>query len=367
MDRKRGRAALAVALVALIALATSSCGGDDASGGAGDAAKEPTADASDDAIPEVATQVIVKGDGAQPVKGDIVLVHFVLTLPDGKKIESTRDRNEPYAFTLGVGHAPPGFDDAVLKMPVGARVQLTVPWRRAYGERGYPGVLPPRTDLLFDLELLGIVVIRHEVIQAGTGPAVRTGQTVLVHYTGTLPDGTKFDSSDDRDEPLPVQVGAGNVIPGWDLTLAKMRVGDRWKVTIPAPLAYGNKGTGTVPPNSDLTFDTEVLGFLEPTIEILKRGEGPQPRTGQMVSVHYVGTLEDGTKFDSSRDRGEPYEFQLGAGQVIQGWEMVVSSMRVGDHWNVKIPWQLAYGKEGSPSIPPKTNLVFDMELMAIK
>ena len=101
--------------------------------------------------------------------------------------------------------------------------------------------------------------IQVEVLATGTGPEVDPGDTALVHYTGTFPDGRKFDSSRDRGQPFPVPVGRGQVIKGWDVTLAEMRQGDRWMVTIPYALAYGERGGGPIPPRADLVFDIEVL------------------------------------------------------------------------------------------------------------
>jgi FKBP-type peptidyl-prolyl cis-trans isomerase len=102
-------------------------------------------------------------------------------------------------------------------------------------------------------------------------------------------------------------------------------------------------------------------------IEDLKVGTGAEARAGQQVTVHYVGTLTDGNKFDSSRDRGKGFGFKLGAGQVIQGWDQGVAGMKVGGLRKLTIPPHLAYGERGFPgAIPPNSTLVFEVELLAV-
>lgn len=105
----------------------------------------------------------------------------------------------------------------------------------------------------------------------------------------------------------------------------------------------------------------------ELVIETLTPGAGDEAKAGQKVTVHYTGTLTNGEKFDSSKDRGKPFSFGLGAGQVIKGWDQGVAGMKVGEVRKLTIPSHLAYGERGFPPvIPPGSTLVFEVELLGV-
>lgn len=232
--------------------------------------------------------------------------------------------------------------------------------------------------------------LKYAILKAGDGPAVKKHTQVKVHYTGWLENGTKFDSSVDRKRPFELTVGAGRVIKGWDEGLQGMSVGEKRQLVIPPKLAYGDRevGGGLIPANSTLTFEVELLeiiGTFEPAEKpakveekdyklkesglkyaVLTEGKGASAKKGQRVTVHYSGWLTNGKKFDSSVDRGETFQFGLGAGQVIKGWDEGVEGMKPGEKRQLVIPAKLAYGSQevGGGLIPANSTLVFDVYLI---
>ena len=217
----------------------------------------------------------------------------------------------------------------------------------------------------------------------GEGAVAQAGQTVIVHYTGWLHDegapdnkGAKFDSSLDRNEPFDFPLGGGRVIQGWDEGVAGMQEGGERTLVIPSEMGYGARGAGdAIPPNAKLVFDVKLLKVIKTDMVDTKIGEGEVAQEGQHVTVHYTGWLFDknaadnkGTKFDSSRDRDEPFDFPLGMGQVIQGWDMGVHGMKVGGQRTLVIPPEMGYGRRGAGGvIPPNATLVFEVELLAVE
>ncbi len=137
-----------------------------------------------------------------------------------------------------------------------------------------------------------------------------------------------------------------------------------------------NRDTTTLPNDdekeTELNLNTQenmttISDFEQLAITTIQQGEGQGAATGDVVSVHYEGTLSDGTKFDSSYDRGVPFEFTLGQNSVIQGWEQGLLGMRVGEIRELKIPSSMGYGPSGSGPIPGSAGLIFKVELLEIK
>ena len=222
-------------------------------------------------------------------------------------------------------------------------------------------------------------------IAIGTGTQAGVGDVLEVNYVGALlSDGTEFDASWNRSQTFFVPIGMGAVIPGWDQGIVGMREGGRRVLITPPDLAYGSSGAGSsIPPDATLVFVVDLVAVLdlqppaipEPTevgalleVEDLVAGTGDPVESGDTVTVHYLGTLTDGTVFDASWRRGMPFTTTIGVGMVIPGWDQGIVGMREGGRRLLKIPSDLAYGERGSgAAIPPDTPLLFVVDLIRIQ
>lgn len=235
--------------------------------------------------------------------------------------------------------------------------------------------------------------IWYVITEQGTEEMPNDKSKVKAHYTGTLMDSTKFDSSVDRGEPL--DFALGQVIKGWQEAIKMLGKGGKGTFYIPSELAYGARATGAIPANSVLKFDIELIDFEqiltpeeraakdEETIKkyladnniqaerlesgvwyvMTKEGTGAKPSVKAKVKAHYSGKLLDGTKFDSSYDRGTPFETTLD--RVIVGWKESIPTLKKGGKGTFYIPSALAYGERGAgANIPPNAVLMFDIELV---
>jgi len=209
-------------------------------------------------------------------------------------------------------------------------------------------------------------------------------------------------------EAFDYEVGSGQLGIGFETGLVQMKEGDKSTIIVPFNLAWGSQGMAQagVAPYSTLVFEVELVKVstkeqiekaqakemksaqaksvaetkkylrdnkitVKPTasglyyVQIIE-GSGAQAVAGKKVKVHYTGTLLDGTKFDSSLDKGVPFEFTLGQNEVIAGWDEGIAMMKVGGRAKLVIPSDLAYGPRGSGPIPPSATLVFEVELIEV-
>ncbi|XP_057655675.1 FK506-binding protein 59 [Diorhabda carinulata] len=214
-----------------------------------------------------------------------------------------------------------------------------------------------------------------EVIQEGTGDEYPPpGCKVSVHYTGTLTDGTKFDSSRDRNEPFTFDLGKGNVIKAWDIGVATMKKGERSILTCAPEYAYGANGSPpTIPPNATLKFDVEVLNWkcedlspnMDGTIERAQIGPGEgysTPNEGAQVELHIVGKYEN--RIFDERD----VTFTVGEGSeanIISGIDIAIQKFKKNETSRLIIKPKYAFGQEGSKeyNIPPNATVDYTVTL----
>lgn len=228
--------------------------------------------------------------------------------------------------------------------------------------------------------------LEYTITEKGTsGKKAEIGDKVVVHYTGKLTNDTVFDSSVKRGTPFTFKLGAGQVIKGWDEAFQILEVGDKATIKFGPELGYGDRAMGSIPANSTLIFDVELIDVIpgikpwdakgKDTITtasglkyIIMESKGGTPvKPGSKATVHYSGFFKDGKMFDSSVERGQPFSLKVGAGQVIKGWDEGLSLLKKGDKAKLIIPYQLAYGEQGRPPvIPAKSDLIFDVEIVDV-
>ena len=230
--------------------------------------------------------ILEQGDGEQALPGQVVAVHYTGWLEDGSSFDSSIDRGQPFSFALGRGMVIPGWDEGIAYLRVGDKARLVIPSELAYAEAGRPGI-PPDSTLIFDVELVSIsegapespteidqadYIVTDSGLQyydlvEGDGPALEEGQVALMHFTVWLDNGTFVDSSLNRGQTVPMLVGGGQNIPGWEEGLLSMNVGGKRQMIIPPDLAFGEAGAGNglIPPDATLVLELEVTEVQNPT------------------------------------------------------------------------------------------------------
>ena len=230
--------------------------------------------------------------------------------------------------------------------------------------------------------------MEYTVTSKGDGPLPSIGDKISVLYTGKYTNDTIFDASSRHGNvPLSFQLGKSQVIPGWDSVFIHLHAGDKAIMSIPAVYGYGARPHGSIPANSTLVFEVEVIDIIpQPTpwnakgkdtvttpsglkmIVFESHPDSVMPKTGHLVTVDYSGYFLDGSMFDSSVQRGEPFSFNFGKDPVIKGWQEGVGLMHKGDKVKLIVPYTLGYGERGyGGMIPPKSTLIFDVHLIDVK
>lgn len=235
--------------------------------------------------------------------------------------------------------------------------------------------------------------LRHVITKVGKGDAPEKGDTLTVNLVFKLVDGKVIDDTRKNEQPMKIPVGVQMQLKGLEQGLQGMKNGEHRTVVIPHELGFGAAGAGEeIPPYSTLIFELEIVDVQSdkkqiaeiisklkkdyPKADLIttesglqyvrtKEGAGEKVGNGKKIKAHYAGKLLDGTEFDSSVKRGMPFEFVVGTGQVIKGWDEALSDMKKGEKRTLIIPSELAYGARGRPpKIPPSSTLVFEVELV---
>lgn len=346
------------------------------------------------------------GDGIHPKDGDIVTMNFVASLPDGTEFGNSYTQGGPAEVILGRGQLLEGWEEGVRLMSAGSSARMVIPPELGFGDQAY-GMIPANSTIIMTVELVSIEKppkpkdfsnvnltrtdsgLQYYDLVDGDGEAAVEGQIISNHFTIWVQgeEQALFIGTSKGSSPITFQLGkADTVFPGWEEGATGMKVGGVRFLEIPADLGLGDVGGGDIPPGATLLMEIELLEIKEPVMmtEVddaeytatdsglmyydVVVGDGDSPNIGDNVVVHYTGWLEDGTQFDSSVDRGEPFSFTLGMGQVIPGWDEGVATMKVGGKRQLKIPAELGYGDTGSGNlIPPGATLIFDVELISFQ
>jgi peptidylprolyl isomerase len=349
---------------------------------------------------------IITGVGAVPETGNIVKMNYIVSLPDGTVIYTTYTSDNPEKVVWGRTELLPGWEEGVGMMKAGGKAKLVLPPELALGAEG-AGNVPPNSQLIMEIELVSVELApvpasvapgellvmengeQYADLVLGDGAEAISNTSVTTEYSiwvaGSSSDDFVFSSADSQ--PVTFVVGKGDVVfPGWEQGVIGMKVGGKRLLIIPPDLGLGAESSSSIPANSTLIMEITLTDVKEPRKATkvdekdyitapsglkyydIQVGTGVTPTVGQTVVVNYVGWLEDGTQFDSSYDRGETFSFALGMGNVINGWDLGVASMKVGGIRQLVIPSELGYGDTGAGStIPPGATLIFEVELVEIK
>ncbi|XP_059634219.1 peptidyl-prolyl cis-trans isomerase FKBP62-like isoform X3 [Cornus florida] len=320
------------------------------------------------------------------------MLHYVGTLLDGTKFDSTRDRDKPFLFKLGCGQLVAGLDHGIITMKRGETALFTLPPELGYGARGTDGV-PPNSFVQFEAELLSWITvvdvckdggIIKKIMEKGEQPG-QPGDLdeVLVKYQVMLVDGAVVART--PEEGVHFYVKDGHFCPALPKAIKTMRRGEKVNLTVQPQYAFGEWGRDfnnefpSVPPSSVLSIDLELVSFNPVTDitgdskvfkKILKEGEGAlTANEGATVTIKFTAMLEDGTVFEREGFNGKgPLEFITDEEQVIAGLDQAVATMKKGERAILTIDPEYGFGsieaKCDLALVPPCSTIVYEVEML---
>ncbi|KAM0064957.1 putative peptidylprolyl isomerase [Helianthus debilis subsp. tardiflorus] len=340
-------------------------------------------------------KIIKEGDGYEgPINGDEVEVHYVGSLLDGTRFDSSYDREMPFKFKLGLGHVIQGWDDGIKTMKKGEKALFTIPPALAYGESGSPPTIPPNATLQFEIELISWTKVKDICKDGGILKTIlsegenwqtpKDSDEVLIKYEARLDDGTLVSKS----EEVEFIVKDGCFCPALSKAVKTMKKGEKTLLTVKPQYAFGEKGREpaggnecVVPPNTALQITLELVSWKtvsEVTTDdkvlkkILKEGEGyDRPNDGAVVQVKLTGKLQDGTVLLKKGYDEVPFEFKIDEEQVIDGLDRGVKTMKKGEVSLLTIHPEYAFGSTEShqefASVPANSTVYYDVELISFE
>ncbi|KAJ0502687.1 putative peptidylprolyl isomerase [Helianthus annuus] len=325
-------------------------------------------------------KIIKEGDGYEgPINGDEVEVHYVGSLLDGTRFDSSYDREMPFKFKLGLGHVIQGWDDGIKTMKKGEKALFTIPPALAYGESGSPPTIPQTQHFSLKSSILKTILSEGENWQTP-----KDSDEVLVKYEARLDDGTLVSKS----EEVEFIVKDGCFCPALSKAVKTMKKGEKTLLTVKPQYAFGEKGREpaggnecVVPPNTALQITLELVSWKtvsEVTTDnkvlkkILKEGEGyDRPNDGAVVQVKLIGKLQDGTVILKKGYDEVPFEFKIDEEQVIDGLDRGVKTMKKGEVSLLTIHPEYAFGSTEShqefATVPANSTVCYDVELISFE
>ena len=293
-----------------------------------------------------------------------------------EKLLAARARKRPASVPKpGCSQALPGTFQAMTRLPVALALSSLIVLAAGCSKDNSGKTSDPGKNQGSN-NSAGLKELKKTDVVVGKGQEAATGDMVFMKYTGKLKNGTTFDSNDKPGaSPLGFVIGGEGIIKGWQLGIPGMKVGGKRKLEIPASLAYGAQSppNSSIPPNSDLYFDVELLDLIKPGEENvydktdLVQGAGPSVAAGDTVTIHYEGKLVNGRRFDSTYERKKPETFTRGKGDVIKGLEAGIIGMKPGGKRRLRIPPGIGYGSYGLGHVPQGSITIFEVELLKVK
>ncbi|KAL4419972.1 hypothetical protein ABPG75_007070 [Micractinium tetrahymenae] len=337
----------------------------------------------------VTKEIVKPGTGwEEPETGDKVRVHYVGTLTDGTKFDSSRDRNEPFEFALGQGQVIKGWDLGVAQMKKGEVSKLTIAADYGYGESGSPPKIPSGATLVFEVELIDWKSVKDiagdggvikTVVKEGSGWAKPQSQDeVCVRFSARVQGAAEpFYTSPEQGEEFSL-AGPTHFCRAIATAAGTMKKEEEAKLVVKPEYGFGAAGRGSeVPPNATLEIDLALLGWNKVEKVTMDGGvmkktladtdDWKKPNAGAQATVTYTArVLPDGPVFDEKRDDA-PLQFTTDEGQVIEGLDLAVMKMKEGERALVTIAPHYAWGEQESQqalaTVPAGASVEYDITL----